>query len=86
MARPHMPENGSGVLGARYISWLCSMVRCRALFCPFSRAVWPLLRRSIEHSLYNSARLPGLNRGCELYRLAIFVGSSRKAVGQGFRP
>jgi hypothetical protein len=74
------------MLGARYITWLCSIVRCRALFCPFGRAVWHPLGRSIEHPLHNSARLPGLNRGCESRGLATFVGSSRGAVGQGFRP
>jgi hypothetical protein len=38
----------------------------------------------MEHPLHNSARLPGLSRGCESRGLATFVSSSRKAVGQGF--
>jgi hypothetical protein len=41
----------------------------------------------MEHPLYDSARLPGLNRlnrGCESRGLATHVSSSRGAVGQGF--
>jgi hypothetical protein len=38
----------------------------------------------MEHPLYDSARLPGLSRGCESRGLATSVSSSRRTVGQGF--